>query len=389
MGNFAGKTEDKKTFITEEHKEVEKRFLLDAYNYNLPPELIAQQPISRRDNSRLMAFHRSSNTLEHASFFNLMEYLKPGDLLVVNNTKVFPARLIGKKQSGGRVEVLLLQPSLKEPKISDWFDVDDPGAKEWKGLLRTSKRPKVGQVVDFPQGLQGEVTACLDGGLWQIRFNMGGGSLLAYLEKYGLTPLPPYIKRADTVCSATAKDEDQTRYQTVFAKPVGSVAAPTAGFHFTASLYQRLEEAGISFGEITLHVGQATFLPIRTNDIRDHTIWPERFYVSEGTAGKIQKAKQEGRRVIAVGTTVVRCLESLMADRGQIGACEGWAGLYILPGHDFAVVDALITNFHLPQSSLLVLVSAFAGRERILHAYQEAIKRSYRFYSYGDCMFIQ
>jgi S-adenosylmethionine:tRNA ribosyltransferase-isomerase len=315
--------------------------------------------------------------------------LREGDLLVVNDSKVFPARLLGSKTSGGKVDMLLLQPSHVQGAASSELDGEDPRGQEWTCLIRSSRRPKKGQVFAFPRGLEGEVTGDFEGGIWKVRFNLDPKQMLAYLENHGWIPLPPYIKRTHTPSRSEDSEQDRERYQTVFAQKIGSVAAPTAGLHFTESLCRSLEEGGIAIGRITLHVGQATFLPIRTRDIRSHRMWPERYSVSEETAKKIRKAKREGRRLVAVGTTVVRCLESLVSDRGGIEAGERWANLYIVPGHRFKAVDAMITNFHLPGTSLLVLVCAFAQRQYVLKAYREAIRSEYRFFSYGDCMLVQ
>ena len=364
-------------------------FLRDTYHYVLPFRLIAQHPLPRRDDSRLMVLCRESGALCHSSFRNLRDHLREGDLLVVNDSKVFPARLLGTKTSGGKVDLLLLQPCHADMAASSCFDGEDPRSKEWACLIRSSRRPKKGQAFAFPRGLEGEVTGDSEGGIWKVRFNLNPREMLAYLENHGLTPLPPYIKRSHTRSSPEDSEEDHKRYQTVFAQNLGSVAAPTAGLHFTESLCSSLEEGGIAFGRITLHVGQATFLPIRTRDIRSHRMWPERYSISEETAEKIRKAKREARRLVAVGTTVVRCLESLVFDRGGIEAGERWANLYIVPGHRFKVVDAMITNFHLPGTSLLVLVCAFARRQYVLKAYREAIRSEYRFFSYGDCMLLQ
>ena len=287
------------------------------------------------------------------------------------------------------MDLLLLQPCHADMAASSCFDGEDPRSKEWACLIRSSRRPKKGQAFAFPRGLEGEVTGDSEGGIWKVRFNLNPREMLAYLENHGLTPLPPYIKRSHTRSSPEDSEEDHKRYQTVFAQNLGSVAAPTAGLHFTESLCRSLEEGGIAFGRITLHVGQATFLPIRTRDIRSHRMWPERYSISEETAEKIRKAKREGRRLVAVGTTVVRCPESLASDTGGIEAGERWANLYIVPGHRFKVVDAMITNFHLPGTSLLVLVCAFAQRQHVLKAYREAIRSEYRFFSYGDCMLLQ
>ncbi len=235
----------------------------------------------------------------------------------------------------------------------------------------------------------GEVFGESDSGIWQVRFRTEGMDFFTYLDRFGLTPLPPYIKREQTRGLPPDTASDRVRYQTVFARSVGSVAAPTAGFHFSEEICRNLRARGVGFAEITLHVGQATFLPVREPDIRDHKVWPERFHVTEQSAEAVRTAMEQGRRIVVVGTTAVRCLESLFAQRGRVEACSGWADLYIIPGFTFNVVDVLLTNFHLPGSSLLMLVSAFAGVERVRKAYQEAIRNGYRFFSYGDCMLIQ
>ncbi len=363
-------------------------FLRDTYHYALPPGLIASRPLPSRDESRLMVLCRETGAVQHTLFRKIRDHLQEGDLLVVNDSKVFPARLVGRKPSGGKVDLLLLQPCEAENRALCWFDGRNGEGDEWECLVRSARRPRTGQVWAFPGGLEAEVLGPGEGGSWRVRFNIGAAALLAFLERHGRVPLPPYIRRGRGEGSEEAP-EDRERYQTLFAREVGSVAAPTAGLHFSEDLVRSLKRSGISFAEITLHVGQATFLPIRAEDIRDHRLRPERFRVSEENAERIRMAKAEGRRVVAVGTTVVRCLESLVAERGCVEAGEGWAGLYILPGHRFEAVDAMITNFHLPRTSLLVLVCAFAGRERVLDAYGEAIRRRYRFFSYGDCMLIQ
>ena len=364
-------------------------FLRDTYHYVLPSRLIAQHPLPERDESRLMVLCRESGALHHSSFRNLRDHLREGDLLVVNDSKVFPARLLGTKTSGGKVDMLLLHPSHADRAASCRLDWEDPGSQEWNCLIRASRRPKKGQAFAFPRGLEGGVIGDSEGGIWKVRFNLDLKKMLAYLENHGLIPLPPYIKRDHTSCLSEDSSEDRERYQTVFAQKIGSVAAPTAGLHFTGSLCRSLQEEGIALERITLHVGQATFLPIRTRDVRRHRMWPERYSVSEETAQEIRKAKQEGRRLVAVGTTVVRCLESLVSDRGRVEAGERWASLYIVPGYRFKLVDGMITNFHLPGTSLLVLVCAFAQTQQVLTAYREAIRNEYRFFSYGDCMLVQ
>ena len=364
-------------------------FLTETYHYDLPSRFIAQEPLRERDRSRLLVLCHRSGALKESFFCHLREYLQEGDLIVINNSKVFPARLVGRKHTGGKVDLLLLRPCpAGSPVVSTLFGGSEPG-NEWTCLIRSSRRPKPGQALLFPKDMRGEVVGPDDGGTWRIRFNKQGQEFFSYLEHHGLTPLPPYIKRDVSAWPPEDAPADRQRYQTVFARKVGSVAAPTAGLHFSEALNARLRETGIRFAEITLHVGQATFLPIRSSDIRCHALGPEHFSVSAKTAEEIQKAKQEGRRVVAVGTTVVRCLESLVSERGRIEPWDGWASLFILPGYRFHVVDAMITNFHLPRSSLLVLVSAFAGGGRIRTAYQRALQKGYRFFSYGDCMFIQ
>jgi len=308
-----------------EEEEPQRPFRRDTYHYVLPSHLIAQHPLPRRDESRLMVLGRGSGALYHSSFRDLRDHLREGDLLVVNDSKVFPARLLGKKTSGGKVDMLLLQPCHADTAASSWLDGEDPGSREWNCLVRSSRRPKKGQAFSFPRGLEGEVTGDPEGGIWKVRFNLNPKQMLAYLENHGLIPLPPYIKRSHTRLLSEDSAEDRKRYQTVFAENIGSVAAPTAGLHFTESLCRSLEEGGVAFGRITLHVGQATFLPIRARDIRGHRMWPERYSVSEETAEKIRKAKREGRRLVAVGTTVVRCLESLVSDRGG-GSRRGRGG---------------------------------------------------------------
>jgi S-adenosylmethionine:tRNA ribosyltransferase-isomerase len=364
-------------------------FRRDSYRYLLPAHLIAQHPLPNRDESRLMVLGREGGDLHHSTFRDLRVHLREGDLLVVNESRVFPARLVGHKVSGGRADLLLLQPRDPEESSPQRRDVEDSGSGEWDCLLRTSGRPKAGQALCFPHGLRGIVTGSSRGGVWGVRFSLKGGDLLAYLETHGLIPLPPYLRRGRKGVGSEEVLQDRDRYQTVFARKTGSVAAPTAGFHFTETLCKSLEATGIAFARISLHVGQATFLPIRAPDIRRHTIGPERYCVEEKEAEKIRKTKQEGRRVVAVGTTVVRCLESMVSDRGRVEAGEGWARMYILPGHRFELVDAMVTNFHLPETSLLVLVCAFAGREVVLRAYAEAVLKGYRFFSYGDCMLVQ
>jgi S-adenosylmethionine:tRNA ribosyltransferase-isomerase len=349
-------------------------FDIQDYDYELPEHLIAQVPADRRDHSRLLVVDRFQRAFSDHFFFDLPKLLNPGDLLVVNNTRVVPARLFGKKESGGRVEILVL---------------DHPPAESDSGssrlcLLKSSKRPSKGSSLIFENHLCGFVEGVEADGLFRIRFE-GASSLEHYLEANGALPLPPYIKR-------TAQDSrtemDRERYQTIFARINGAVAAPTAGLHFTDETRALLARSGIGLVEITLHVGYGTFRPVRTKDIRKHSLGEEEFGIDTGAADAINRAKEERRRVIAVGTTVVRALETAAARANPIRACSQETNLLITPGFRFRVVDGLVTNFHLPRSSLLFLVSALAGRELILDAYRHAVEKCYRFYSYGDGMLI-
>ncbi|HFB83833.1 MAG TPA: tRNA preQ1(34) S-adenosylmethionine ribosyltransferase-isomerase QueA [Thermodesulfatator sp.] len=338
-------------------------FRLKDYDYELPQELIAQYPPQKRTESRLLVLDRASGRLEHRRFGDIERYFRPGDLLVVNDTRVFPARLIGRKRSGGRVELLLLRL---------------PQSGPVPALFR-GKRPRIGLKLIFPEGLEAEITAVGKNGQVEVILK-GSGDLLEVLERVGHVPLPPYIRRPDTA-------EDRFRYQTPFARRPGAVAAPTAGFHFSEELLLRLREKGIIITSITLHVGYGTFAPMKVEDIRDHQIHAEYIEVSPQTARLINLARQERRAIFACGTTTLRALEHA-GRSGQLEPMKGWCDLYIYPGFSFKIVDHLITNFHLPRSSLLVLVSAFAGREKVLAAYREAITRRYRFFSYGDAMLI-
>ena len=349
-------------------------FDIDEYDYKLPENLIAQVPAPERDESRLMVVDRSSGSLTDRHFVDLPELLLPGDLLVVNDTRVVPARLFGRKESGGRTEILVLEHSNKE--------ADKPDAR-WC-LLRSSKRPRKGSRLFFDEDLSGVVEDLGEDGLIKIVFQ-GTQSIDSLLEDKGMMPLPPYIRRKE---KDPLSGLDRERYQTVFAEKRGAVAAPTASLHFTKSLLARLEQAGICVAHVTLHVGHGTFRPVRTQDIRDHRLGEEEYHLSPQTAQAIERSKSEGRRVVAVGTTVVRTLESVAGPKGEIRSGGGKTDLLITPGFSFRVVDALITNFHLPRSSLLFLVSAFARPDLIKRAYQEAVAKAYRFYSYGDAMLI-
>jgi S-adenosylmethionine:tRNA ribosyltransferase-isomerase len=349
-------------------------YALEDYDYDLPEELIAQVPVSERDVSRLMVVDRSRRSLTDSRFFDLPGLLRPGDLIVVNNTRVIPARLFGRKESGGRIEILVLNQD-KGPA---------PGPTARWCLLRSSKRPQAGSRLFFENDFTGVVEALGRDGLIRIRFE-GPQPLDAMMEVKGVMPLPPYIKREERDSRSTL---DRKRYQTVYSKVSGAVAAPTAGLHFTEPLMEALRAAGVSIAELTLHVGHGTFRPVRTKDIRKHELGEEAYRVEQETAEAVNRAKKEKRRVIAVGTTVVRVLETVVNDRGEVASGGGKTDLLITPGFSFRVIDAMITNFHLPKSSLLFLVCAFAGKDFIMKAYGRAIEERYRFYSYGDAMLI-
>ncbi len=346
-------------------------FNLDAYDYYLPQELIAQRPAPERDKSRLLLLDRSKDIISHHEFYEFPNFLRPGDCLVLNDSKVFPARLLGKKETGGKVEIFLLHfPTLLEQNRG-----------RVKALAKSSKGLRPGQTLYFDNGLHAHVSAVLHKGEVEIELSSNGIPLVQVLTQCGQVPLPPYIRREPA-------PEDIKRYQTIYAAKEGSVAAPTAGLHFSSNVLERLEEKGVKVCRITLHVGYGTFAPIRVNDIRNHEIHSEWLHVSQQAATMINETKASGGRVIAVGTTSVRALEFAAQNGGQVNKIQGECDLYICPGHKFRIVDAMLTNFHLPRSSLLVLVSAFAGRDRILAAYEEAVSKGYRFYSYGDAMFI-
>lgn len=340
---------------------------LSLFNYHLPEELIAQYPLPERDKSRLMVLNRDTENIQHTTFAQLPEFLSSGDLVVLNNTRVIPARLIGKKErSGGKVEILLLSPRRQEL---------------WEALVKRSNRIDPGTRVIFGDGkLVAKVLKKTGTGSRLVQFEHDG-DLDGLIEEYGRMPLPPYIKR-DT------DNSDKKRYQTVYAKNDGAVAAPTAGLHFTEDLFDKMKSRDIKFAEIMLHVGLGTFQPVRTEDIEEHDLHSERFEVSEEVAQQINKTRDFGGRIVAVGTTSVRTLESSVDITGHTSPQSGSTDIFIYPGYKFRSVDALITNFHLPKSTLLMLVSAFAGREFIMRAYKEAVAREYRFYSYGDAMLI-
>jgi S-adenosylmethionine:tRNA ribosyltransferase-isomerase len=349
-------------------------FRLEDYDYDLPTELIAQHPTYVRDESRLLILDRPSGSMRHSRFNRIGQNLRPGDLLVVNDTRVVPARLIGRKETGGRVELLVLDP-YKPPGL---------GAHEgYCCLAKASKGIRAGQNLVFPEGVTAEVLAAPARGRAQVRF-CGDAAVPEIFDRIGRIPLPPYIKRTDGNGGAA----DKICYQTEYAKCPGAVAAPTAGLHFTKTLLEGLASAGVEVAAITLHVGYGTFEPLRCEDIRGHRMHPEFVEVGPKTADAVNRAKGEKRRVIAVGTTVVRTLEWIYEMEGEIAPVCGMCEHYIFPGRLFGVVDCMVTNFHLPKSSLILLVSAFAGRSRILAAYRRAIRERYRFFSYGDAMLI-
>ena len=359
---------------------------IEAYNYDLPQDLIAQVPAPKRDHSKLLVVERSSASFSDNQFFDLPSMLQPGDLLVVNNTKVVPARIFGHKESGGRVEILVLEhpDSKKDGDSRKNGDLKKEGSATRLCLLRSSRRPKRGSLLFFDSGVSGEVKALLDDGLVKISFKGDLGIDTLLVEK-GFMPLPPYIKRGE---KSTLSDLDKERYQTVYSEREGAVAAPTAGLHFTTDLLKRLRTRGVSTVSLTLHVGHGTFRPVKTKDIRQHRLGHEYYLIEPETATRINETKKNGGRVVAVGTTVVRALESASASDGSLLPGAGKTDLLITPGFVFNVVDVLITNFHLPKSSLLFLVSAFAGPDLIKRAYERAVEKKYRFYSYGDSMLI-
>lgn len=336
------------------------------FNYDLPKELIAQVPIKNRDESRLMILDRKLEKIEHKVFKDIIDYLEPGDCLVRNNTKVIPARLYGVKEpTGANVEFLLLKR----------IDGDI-----WEVMVRPGRKLMPGTRVTFGNGLlKGEILENLEGGSRKVKFEYNG-IFNEILNEIGLMPLPPYIHE---------KLKEKDRYQTVYAKYDGSAAAPTAGLHFTEELFEKLKQKGVEVANVTLHVGIGTFRPVKVENIEEHNMHSEHFYIKQEDAEKINKAKREGHRVIAVGTTSCRVLESIADGNGYVEETEGDTSIFIYPGYKFKCLDALITNFHLPESTLIMLVSALAGKDFIMKAYNEAVKEKYRFFSFGDAMFIK
>jgi S-adenosylmethionine:tRNA ribosyltransferase-isomerase len=350
--------------------------LISDFDFELPEELIAQRPLARRDASRMLALDRAARSWRDSTFAELPQLLRAGDTLVINNTKVFPARLAGRRETtGGAVELLLVRERA------------DLGPVVWEALARPGRRLTPGTRLSFGGGrLRAEVLGATEDGAGRIVRFEAEGSFDALLEEFGRVPLPPYIKRE--AADHATRAEDGERYQTVFAERRGAIAAPTAGLHFTPQMLEGLPARGVSVAEVTLHVGYGTFAPVRVEDLREHRVAAESFEVGEDAAALINRTRDGGGRVVAVGTTTVRTLESAVDGRGRVRAGPGETGLTITPGYSFRAVDALLTNFHLPRSSLLVLVGAFAGRDLALAAYRHAVRARYRFYSYGDCMFI-
>lgn len=336
------------------------------FYYDLPKELIAQDPLEDRSSSRLLVLHRKSGRVEHRVFTDIVEYLKPGDCLVRNNTKVIPARLYGTRvDTGATIELLLLKRMENDV---------------WETLVKPGKKARQGAVISFGDGiLTGEIIDVKEDGNRLIQFRYEG-IFEEILDQLGQMPLPPYI---------THQLEDKNRYQTVYAKHSGSAAAPTAGLHFTPELLEEIKAEGVEIAHVTLHVGLGTFRPVKADDILDHHMHSEFYRIEASEAEKINRAKVSGHRVICVGTTSCRTVESAADENGKLKECSGWTEIFIYPGYKFKVLDCLITNFHLPESTLIMLVSALAGREHVLAAYEEAVKERYRFFSFGDAMFIQ
>lgn len=336
------------------------------FYFDLPDELIAQTPIEPRDHSRLLILDKETGETEHRHFYDIISLLNEGDLLVINDSRVIPARLYGKNEKGGDIEILLLKQLEQDT---------------WEMLVKPGKRAKSGNTLSFGDGLlKGEITDVTDEGNRICRFSYEASSIYEVLDKIGQMPLPPYI---------TEKLTDKERYQTVYSNELGSAAAPTAGLHFTKELMQKIEEKGVKIARVTLHVGLGTFRPVKEDNILDHKMHTEHYYLPKQTADLINETKKNGGRVIAVGTTSCRTLEASASKNGEIREDSDDTSIFIYPGYKFRVIDALITNFHLPESTLIMLISALAGRENVLNAYNEAIREKYRFFSFGDSMFIR
>ncbi len=345
--------------------------LLSEFDYELPEELIAQLPADKRENSRMLVLNRDKHSISHNHFYDIVDLIEPNSLLVLNNTKVMPARLYGKKDTGAKIEIFLLKQL-----------TDD----NWEVLIKPSKRVKNGTLITVSNELEVEVLKRLEeDGEWLVKLHYNG-NVLDVLHRNGNIPLPPYIERK--LQTEDIKKLDFERYQTVYAKDEGSVAAPTAGLHFTTEILQNLKDKGIEIAYVTLNVGLGTFRPVKCENILEHKMHSETFEITQEAANAINKAKQCGKKIVAVGTTTVRTLETAYAKYGEVKACHDHSELFIYPPYEFKVIDNLITNFHLPKSTLLMLVSALAGKDFIFEAYKEAIENRYRFFSYGDCMYI-
>lgn len=348
--------------------------LVSDFDYELPEELIAQMPADKRDNSKMLVLNRENHSVEHKRFFDIVDCITPNSLLVLNNTKVLPARLYGTKETGAKIEVFLLE-------------AQSEGSNIWSCLIKPSKRIKPDTIITISDELIVKPIKRLeDDGEWLVEL-VHNGDLFDILHKVGNLPLPPYIERK--LQTEDIKNFDKDRYQTVYAKDEGSVAAPTAGLHFTQEILEKLQAKGVEIAYVTLNVGMGTFRPVKCENILDHKMHSETFEITQETADAINKAKSEGKKIIAVGTTTVRTLETAFQQFGEIKACKSSSKLFIYPPYEFKVIDNLITNFHLPKSTLLMLVSALAGKEFIFDAYKKAIENKYRFFSYGDCMLIQ
>lgn len=351
--------------------------LISEYDYNLPEELIAQMPADKRDNSRMMVLNRKDRTISHKHFYDIVDLIEPNTLLVMNNTKVLPARLIGHKDTGAKIEVFLLK---QNSKMQDEHE-------NWEVLIKPSKRVKPDTIIKISDELSVRAIKRLEeNGEWLVELIFNGNNVLDVLHRNGNIPLPPYIERK--IPNEDLKKLDFERYQTVYAKDEGSVAAPTAGLHFTKEILKKLENKGVELAYVTLNVGLGTFRPVQCENVENHKMHSETFEISEKAAEQINRAKAEGKKIVAVGTTTVRTLETAYKKFGCIKACHDHSELFIYPPYEFKVIDNLITNFHLPKSTLLMLVSALVGKDFIFEAYKEAIENKYRFFSYGDCMYI-
>lgn len=333
------------------------------FDYYLPQELIAQTPAEPRDHSRLLVYNRADKSTEHRHFFDITEYLQPGDALVINDTRVLPARLFGATENGGAIQVLLLNRKDRDT---------------WEVLVKPGKKARIGAKITFSQELACTVTDILDDGQRLVRFEYKG-VFEEILDRLGQMPLPPYI---------TERLEDKERYQTVYSRQVGSAAAPTAGLHFTKELLEKIEAMGVEIIPVLLHVGLGTFRPVKVEDVSEHKMHSEFYCITDQSARRINAVKERGGRIFAVGTTSTRVLETAADDGGRVKPCSGWTDIFIYPGYRFKCVDCLITNFHLPQSTLIMLVSALCSREEILKVYQTAVEERYRFFSFGDAMLI-